>query len=57
MPKIEEVDGLLRRSPALLNRVFEIHPEVSFTYCEQRVSNVASEVLTGWAQGTRNTHR
>jgi predicted RNase H-like nuclease len=30
MPKIEEVDALLRRSPSLVDRVFEVHPEVSF---------------------------
>jgi predicted RNase H-like nuclease len=32
MPKIEEVDALLRRSPSLVDRVFEVHPEVSFAH-------------------------
>jgi predicted RNase H-like nuclease len=32
MPKIEEVDRLLRRSASLVERVCEVHPEVSFAY-------------------------
>jgi predicted RNase H-like nuclease len=29
-PKIREVDETLRRAPALIERVFEVHPEVAF---------------------------
>jgi predicted RNase H-like nuclease len=29
-PKIREVDGMLRDAPALIERVFEVHPEVAF---------------------------
>lgn len=28
--KIREVDAVLHRDPALLDRIFEVHPEVSF---------------------------
>lgn len=30
LPKIRDVDAVLRRRPALLESVFEVHPEVSF---------------------------
>jgi predicted RNase H-like nuclease len=29
-PKIREVDAMLRNAPALVGRVFEVHPEVAF---------------------------
>ncbi len=32
LPKIREVDELLRNSAGLLERVYEVHPEVSFYY-------------------------
>lgn len=32
LPKIREVDELLRRSPALIGRIREVHPEVSFYF-------------------------
>jgi predicted RNase H-like nuclease len=30
LPRIRDVDSLLRKSPALLNSVYEVHPEVCF---------------------------
>ncbi len=30
LPKIREIDTVLRRSQTLLDRVFEVHPELSF---------------------------
>lgn len=32
LPKIKDVDTLLRQSPDLVKRVFEVHPEVCFYY-------------------------
>lgn len=32
VPKIREVDTFLRNNPSFRTRVFEVHPEVSFTY-------------------------
>ena len=30
-PRIQQIDQMLRQDKALLRRVFEVHPEVSFT--------------------------
>lgn len=36
LPKMREVDAALRAEPALLERVFEVHPEVSFALWNDR---------------------
>ena len=38
LPKIRDVDILLRESPALLNSVYEVHPEVCFFHWNNRRS-------------------